>query len=449
MALEDQRRPDPLARLRRRAGSPGPLAPQALSSWRLGLVAFSVLATVGILVGVTLQARRSEEALAQTTARTLHDYTGYAGRLMGSEMLRRFSEQRARVLSPVIGSAGRAVAPPALEDIVQRGERELATRGADSGRGYFRVHVATGTIESSGFVRGAFAARLADTVRVLARRPGAVPDPGVLVLDANGFPVTVAFASLRDASGDAAWVYGFTYSRALGIAYWARVVFRDTPLLPPSFAGQRWNYDTTRVQPGEVVNDALLSVRVTDRAGRLFWQSPGAPSPTATIREGAVISTSAGGMIVETTLLAGSEPALVPAALRSAQRWWLGAVIALAMMLAAVSLLALTSERAVARARRSEAMEQLALGLRHELNNALATVLLNAELLSEQQNTDPDTHERLVAIAEQAERMRGVLRRLEHRERLDVIVPYLDEGFMVDLSAPEGEAVTDGARRAP
>jgi signal transduction histidine kinase len=197
-----------------------------------------------------------------------------------------------------------------------------------------------------------------------------------------------------------------------------------------------------------VLNDALLSVRVTDRAGHPFWQSPGAPSTSAAIRERTVISTAAGGLVVETTLLAGSEPTLVPAALRRAQRWWIGAVSALALMLAAVSLLALRSERAMARGRRAEAMEQLSLGLRHELNNALATVLLNAELLRERGTTDPAVSEQLDAIAEQSERMRDVLRRLERRDRLDVIVPYLDEGFMVDLSGRTGDPVTPEETRA-
>ena len=424
------------------------MSPQARTTGRLALVAACVLATVGVLVGVTLQARRTAEALAQTTTRTLHDYTGYASRMMAGEMLRRFAEQRHRVLAPVVGSTGRAVAPPRLDDIVARGERELASRGPDHSRGYFRLDLRTGAVEGRGVVHDDFARRIADTLRVLTRVEGLVPDPGVVVLHDNGVPVSVGFAALRDAKGAAAFVYGFTYSRALGIAYWARVVFHDTPLLPPSFAGQRWNYDTTRVQPGEVVNDALLSVRVTDRAGNLFWASSGAPSTTTAIREHSVISTAAGGMVVEMTLLAGREPALVPAALQRAQRWWLGAVIALALMFALVSLLALSSERAVARARRAEAMEQLALGLRHELNNALSTVLLNAELLSEEVGGDTSQREQVAAITEQAERMRSVLRRLEKRDGLDVIVPYLDEGFMVDLSAREGDPLMAGARRA-
>jgi signal transduction histidine kinase len=92
-------------------------------------------------------------------------------------------------------------------------------------------------------------------------------------------------------------------------------------------------------------------------------------------------------------------------------------------------------------------MEQLALGIRHELNNALASVLLNAELMGEDPTLDDVSRERVVAITEQSERMRDVLRRLEQREGLDVIVPYLDEGFMVDLSPP-ADGATGASRRA-
>ncbi len=79
-------------------------------------------------------------------------------------------------------------------------------------------------------------------------------------------------------------------------------------------------------------------------------------------------------------------------------------------------------------------MQQLALGLRHEINNALASMLLNAELLNEDRALTADQHERIDAIVEQAERMRSVVRRLEQADKLDVLVPYLNEGLMVDLS---------------
>jgi signal transduction histidine kinase len=84
-------------------------------------------------------------------------------------------------------------------------------------------------------------------------------------------------------------------------------------------------------------------------------------------------------------------------------------------------------------------MQQLALGLRHEINNALASVMLNAELFAEEDGLDAEQRARVVAIVEQSDRMRRVLRRLEKAERFDVVVPYLNEGYMVDLSAAADE----------
>jgi signal transduction histidine kinase len=104
------------------------------------------------------------------------------------------------------------------------------------------------------------------------------------------------------------------------------------------------------------------------------------------------------------------------------------------MLLSAVALIALRRERLGARSRRAEAMQQLALGLRHEINNALASVMLNAELLAEEDGLDAEQRSRLVAIVEQSRRMRNVLRKLEKAEHFDVVVPYLNEGYMVDLS---------------
>ena len=117
-----------------------------------------------------------------------------------------------------------------------------------------------------------------------------------------------------------------------------------------------------------------------------------------------------------------------------------------------VSLLALRGERLGAQARRAEAMQQLALGIRHEINNALASVLLNAELLHEEKTMSEEQRERLEAIVEQAERMRKVVQRLENSDKLNVLVPYLNEGLMVDLSTTrERDPVQEfgGTRRTP
>jgi hypothetical protein len=432
-----------------RISGPRALSPQARSTIRLALVGCCVVATAAALLVVTLHSRTTEAALDDAAARTLRDYTGYAGRLLGSEMLRRFSEQRARVLAPVIGTTGRQGPPPSLDEIVRQGQQELQFGpNLDPGRGYFRLDIGSGKLTGVAAVSGPLADQIADTLRAIAHLRGGGSDPSLLVLERVPASLTVAYATWSDAAGRPRAIYGFTYSRAAGVAYWAERVFRETPLLPTSYAGARWNYDTTTVRPGEVKNDSLLAVRVGDRAGRLLWQSPGGElAGSEDIRERAVISTSAGGLTIETALRPGGQPALLPSVVRRAQRWSMRALLVLTVMLALISLVALLSERAVARARRAEAMQQLALGLRHELNNALASVLLDAEMIVEEPGIDDAIRERIRAISEQAERMRTVLRRLEHRERLDVIVPYLGEGFMVDLSAREGDPLTTEAPR--
>lgn len=424
-------------------GGRWPLSPETRSTLRLALVACAVLATVGVFAVVSLQARRAEDALDESAARTLRDYTGYAGRMMGAEVLRRFAEQRAGILAPVSGSARRAVAAPALADIVTRGDAYFATFGPshDPGFGYFRLDLRTGALEGTGGMRGPLAAPVADTLRAVLADTPVVSEPDVLIVTIDHVPYSVAFARLVERDGRATAAYGFTYTRALGVGAMAERVFRETPLLPASYAGLRWNYDTTSVSAGEVMNESLLGMRVTDRAGHVLWQSKGAAAGDASsYRATVVLSTAPGGVVVETALLPAGEPTLIPNIVRRAQRWSLRALLALTIMLAAVSLIALGGERAGASARRANAMKQLALGLRHELNNALASVMLNAELLSEDQ-LDAAQRERLDAIIEQADRMRNVLRRLEKSERLDVMVPYLNEGFMVDLSAAEPSAM--------
>ena len=432
-----------LTTLLRRIREQWSLSSQSRTTARLAVVACTVLATVGVLVLVTFQARRAEHELDAAAAHSLRDYAGYAGRLMGGEVLRRFSEQRAAILSPVSGSAHRAVPAPMLADISDRGAHYLATTSTtdDPGIGYFRLDLATRALERRGAVRGSFGVRIADTLRALVASGRAGRDPGILAIEHEGVSYGVAFAPLLDHGGRPSAVYGYTYTRPLAVAAVADRVFRETPLLPISFSGSRWNYDTTDVRPGEVVNDSLLAMRITDRAGHVLWSSKGATgTASAPYAEQIVLRTSPGGIVVESSLRPAGEPSLIPGIVRNAQRWSLRALLALTVLLAVVSLIALGGERIGARGRRTEAMQQLALGLRHELNNALASVMLNAELLGEEESLDTAQRERLQAIVEQTDRMRTVLRRLEKPDHLNVVVPYLNEGYMVDLSPmPERE----------
>ena len=414
------------------------ISAHALSNMRLALVACTLLATVAVLLAVTIQARGSEDALEEAAAHTLRDYSGYASRMLGADVLRRFSEQRSAVLAPVSGSSGRDVPAPALAEIARLGNQSLAQVGAvsDPALGYFRLDAKSGQIDKEGGMGSALAARIADTLRALVPGMSAAMSPNILALEWSDATFSVAYAPLFSAKGQLVAVYGYVYTRAIMIAAVAGKVFAEVPLLPVSFAGTRWNYDTTTVHHGEVANDSLLAMRVTDRRGRLLWETRDASHVLASSRYGGrtVLSTNAGGIVVQAAMRPAAEPSLIPSIVRNAQRWTLRGLIALSLLLVMVSLIALRGERQGAQARRVEAMQQLALGLRHEINNALASVLLNAELLKEERSLSADQRDRLEAIVEQAERMRKVVRRLERSDKLDVLVPYLNEGYMVDLS---------------
>ena len=93
----------------------------------------------------------------------------------------------------------------------------------------------------------------------------------------------------------------------------------------------------------------------------------------------------------------------------------------------------ITSERRLA-------LQQLALGLRHELNNALAGLILETELLSGAGTGYDRYRESVASIQSQVWRIHEVLRRLDDVDVLPT-KPYLDRGLMIDLSEP-GLALT-------
>lgn len=84
-------------------------------------------------------------------------------------------------------------------------------------------------------------------------------------------------------------------------------------------------------------------------------------------------------------------------------------------------------------AERVTALEQLALGLRHEINNALAGLLLETEILAEQPDLPERVRRGLGIVETQAQRIHGVLRRLENAEALHTR-PYGSSDTMIDLS---------------
>lgn len=92
------------------------------------------------------------------------------------------------------------------------------------------------------------------------------------------------------------------------------------------------------------------------------------------------------------------------------------------------------------RAERTEALEQLALAMRHEINNPLTGILGNVQLLLLAQDLPEGLRQRLEIIETLTLRIRDIMRRLETVK--DQTIHYLDQRKMIDLrtdSAPRSE----------
>src|SRR5258708_20454475 len=106
-------------------------------------------------------------------------------------------------------------------------------------------------IQGIGNASGPFAARIADTLRVLRGTSSITAVQGILAVPCDGVPCSVAYVPLVSRDGRVAAIYGYTYTRSRGMAAVAKRVFRATPLLPVSFSGPRWDYHTTQLPSGE------------------------------------------------------------------------------------------------------------------------------------------------------------------------------------------------------
>lgn len=87
------------------------------------------------------------------------------------------------------------------------------------------------------------------------------------------------------------------------------------------------------------------------------------------------------------------------------------------------------------RAERTRALQELAVGIRHEVNNTLAALLANAQLLGEVRGLDAVGREAARAIQTEVFRLAELTEPLQRVEELPR-VPYLGSVVMIDVSAP-------------
>jgi hypothetical protein len=417
---------------------PGSSSPRR--SWRAALVVACLAGTLVVCAILATEVREANAALYAASSRTLSDYATAAGRVLGTEAIRRDNEFHVRLFGQLMGTVVVDRKVPPLSSFAQRAESLYTAEGfaADPNRGYLRVDLRTRKWDGlMALIDTARANLLIDTIAARVRTHGGSP-----LLAFPGVQDRIIYASTTVAGADGrAFVYAITQTRAANFKHAMQATMETVPLLPPSFTGTAWNMAIPGGAANPPANDSLIGVRITAADGNLLYASPhwfgGAYQGSYKFQSGP------DGFSVETALRPSLATRLVPAVVRAAGRSVYIGLGLVACFLLAVSLIAFWGEMSHQTSERERHMQQLTTGLRHELNNALASVMLEAQMLAASDDASPDSRYAGAAIAEQAERMRKVLRRLDNVEHLPV-VNYFEGKSMLDLT--DERPVADKAR---
>jgi signal transduction histidine kinase len=410
------------------AGSPSPAR-----SWRAALVVACLAGTTVVCAILATEVRRADAALEATTSETLRDYATAAGRILGTEAIRRSEAFRSRLYGPLMGTIVVDGAAPPLRTFARRADSLFAAEkyDADSLRGYLRVDVRTRDWEGLRSMADSSRA-VAVVAKVLAKARLDTARTPLLVLPGSHEPIIVSAAAVADANGHQ-YIYVVVQARVTNFRHVMQATMQSVPLLPPSFAGSAWNLDKSAAA-NHVSNDSLIGVRIVAVDGTVLYVSP--HSYDGPYRGQYHFQSGPDGFTIETALRPGLATVLVPAVVRTAGRSLYIGLGLVGCFLLAVSFIAFWGEMSHQTAERAKSMQQLTTGLRHELNNALASVMLESQMLAASDDASPDARYAGAAIAEQADRMRKVLRRLDNVERLPV-VNYFEGKSMVDLTGTQ------------
>ncbi|HEY5088076.1 MAG TPA: histidine kinase dimerization/phospho-acceptor domain-containing protein [Gemmatimonadaceae bacterium] len=409
-------------------------------SWRAALVVACLAGTTVVCAILATEVRQANAALDATTSQTLRDYATAAGRVLGTEAIRRDNEFHSQLYGPLMGTIIVDGKAPPVSSFAQRAESVYAADKyeADPFRGYLRIDVRSRHWE--GVLAMADTARAQVVVDTILSRARAAVRSSFMILPGDRKPIIVSRTAVADSAGHQ-YIYVITQTRASNFRRAMDQTMKTVPLLPPSFTGTAWNMDLPGGGVNQPANDSLIGVRILAADGTILYASPhwyGGP-----YRGSYKFQTGPGGFTIETVLRPSLASRLVPAVVRTAGKSLYIGLGLVGCFLLAVSLIAFWGEMSHQTSQRARSMQQLTTGLRHELNNALASVMLESQMLAASDDASTDARYAGAAIAEQAERMRKVLRRLDDVDRLPV-VSYFEGKSMVDLA--ETRPAADTAR---
>lgn len=415
-----------------------------LRSWRAAIVVVCLAGTMLVCGALAFGVRQANSALTTMAGDVLHNYAAAAGQGLAAELLRRTGEFRMGLFAPITDAKARLRPAPSIDGFATRAESLYAAGRFDHDplRGYLRLDLATGRWEAAGALADSTFARM--VVDSLQGRVGGaiIAQAGLVIMRWGGAEMSTTYVPFSGHVEHRAYLYVVSQTRTLAVRRPMTDALATTPLLPPSITGHMWDVGTAPAP--DQTNEALIGVRVRGADGSLLYASP--RWFTGPYRARYEFPAGAGGFSIETVLPPALAERLVPQAVRSASRsLYLGLGLVGGFLLA-ISVVAFWGELAQQRKARTRSMAELTTGLRHELNNALASVLLEGQMLAATADAPDDARQAGQTIAEQAERMRNVLRRLDHVDHLPV-VDYFEGKSMVNLAEVHEPEPTPPTRR--
>lgn len=401
-------------------------------SWRVALVVACLAGTTVVCAILASEVRQANAALQETSARTLRDYATAAGRVLGTEAIRRDNEFHVRLFGRLTGTVVVDGKVPTLATFAQRSESLYKSEkfAPDPSRGYLRLD--TRTKKWEGVLALADTARAEALIDTLFARTRIGGGAAIIALPGVRERIIFTSAAVADSNGHH-YIYAITQTRTANFQHAMRATMETVPLLPPSFAGSAWNMNLSGGAANHPANDSLIGVRIYAADGTRLYASP--HWYDGPYRGSYKFQSGRDGFSVETVLRPSLATRLVPTIVRTAGRSVYIGLGLVGFFLLSVSLIAFWGEMSHQTSERARSLQQLTTGLRHELNNALASVMLESQMLAASDEASTDARYAGAAIAEQAERMRKVLRRLDNVDRLPV-VSYFEGQSMVDLTEP-------------
>ncbi|HUQ80053.1 MAG TPA: HAMP domain-containing sensor histidine kinase [Gemmatimonadaceae bacterium] len=375
---------------------------------RITLLVSLLTLTAVLVASLAYEAHDAARSHRVTAERALRDYASVAAWEYVTNVQDRLNSAASEVLSPVTSvrasSPYELLASPDLLTSPSGDVLACAPTQGDSARIVFRVDLRDGSVALAGAKPDSnFVSWLRDTVVTHTRLRYRPEMRYAAVADPSRAPGRLVFYAIRYAQhGAPLAAYGFTSCpRAIGSGV-LREAMSAHALLPGSVTGG-------------AANDSLLSLVVTDPAGREWYRSSPATGPKVASPYASEVALDGAGipLVVHAALRASAPELLLVGRPPGSRLPILLGLLALTAALAAVAAMQLRREHELARLR-----ADFTLSVSHELRTPLAQILLFGETLElGRVRSDADRQLAVETIVHEARRLMHMVDNVLHFAR--------------------------------